>query len=323
MNILHLYDEDDHMAARYVALLVQASDGRAAMRSATSADGFRKCLVAQSADIVHVHGQPKVTLPSNCRCVLTPHGHQLQLSSLRPQPFVVIARSRMEQQALACPRCEVVPNPIITRTTTPDACARQMQAIYQRVLQSDVLPLMSNTTRQALTLLLAAAISADRRWLGHSGSGADDVLSQADFQQLYIYAHHEGVLPLLRMGLDVLGYDKAPAMEPFASYLPDGYVQPAPMPGADVTALLVDVKANGPSLLRLCELAQALRSDRLDEDRLLSTLTQQHLVAFMSATLQLLAEQTLLTEGFMPCPPADNALTSQLRMQLQHRQHIC
>ena len=252
--------------------------------------------------------------------MLTPHGQQPPAAF--PSPFVVIARSKMEQRALDCQRCEVVLNPIITRSTTPEACARQMLAIYRRVLQSDVLPLMSDATRRALQLLLAAAVSNDRRWLGDSGRRAEETLQQADFQQLYIYTHHEGVQSLLQRGLGVLGY-KAPPMEPFASYLPEGYTQPAPMTDADIPSLLADLKANGPSLLRLCELAQALRSDDLDEAMLLRRLDEQRLTPFMASVLQLLAEQTMLTEGFMPCQPADNALTAQLRQQLQQRQHIC
>ena len=93
------------------------------------------------------------------------------------------------------------------------------------------------------------------------------------------------------------------------------------MDGADIPTLLADVKANGPSLLRLCELATALRSDSLDEARLLSQLSDQ-LRPLLASTLQLLDEQNLITEGFMPCTPVDDGNTRLLRRQLTRRQHI-
>lgn len=317
ISILHLYDDNDSMAARYAAMLAQGSAPQAAAFTAGDSETFHRLFALHHPDIVHVHGLPRTSLPPGCRVVLTPHGHPMATD----RPYVVVARSAMEAQALGYERTEVVRNPLITRTTTAEDCTRQMLHIYQRVMQSHVLPLMSSSTKALLALLLAAAIARDRRWLGPQADQAAELLRQADVQQLYIYATHEGVLPLLQQGLSVLSLEAPPAA-PFHSYLPSGYQRPQPCASQSAADILADIDSHGPSLLRLCELSEALRDDQLDEAALLAQLDDRHLRQLLEALLPLLAEQTLLTEGFMPCPPTDNALSERLRQSLMARQQI-
>ena len=91
------------------------------------------------------------------------------------------------------------------------------------------------------------------------------------------------------------------------------------MPTATFTELVADIYQNGPSLLRLTELDRLLRRDTTDEAQLLQALRRQHRQSFFASILQLMSEQTLLTEGFMPCKPLDNRTTQQLRQQLRNR----
>ncbi|MBR1415931.1 MAG: hypothetical protein IJ570_08745 [Prevotella sp.] len=322
MNILHVYDEGDSMAARYVAMLTAAIGDSALMRSATTQSSFSHLTEVQRPDIVHVHGTLRFPIPSGIRLVITPHG----LPLTQTKAYVIVARSQMECDSLAeqHERIELVRNPIITRTTTPEACGRQMLSIYHRIMNSNVLAMMSDNTRLALKILLAVAAYGDRRWIKNLPSFLSTYSANPEnvnFQQLYIYTDFEGVLPLLEEGIGMMGI-KSPLREHVETYLPDGFRRPEPMGSGDVVSLVSDIKQQGPSLLRLSEIAKALHDDALDENILLTRLDEKGLRPLFSSILQLLSEQFLLSEGFMPCAPADNSVTLQLRQQLTKRQDV-
>ena len=329
MTILHVYDEADAMAGRYVEMLMQATD--AMMRQGSLFDEpldmyacsdvhrCRQLVDERRPDILHLHGgTAPFTLPPGLRLVVTPHGSM-------PGPvraYVVVARSPHEAETLGAlfPRVETVRNPLITRSVTPADCARQMGAIYRRVMDSNVLQLMDTDTRRLLTAALAVATYGDARWLPSTFHVS---AAGAHYRQLYIYAALEGVLPMVRQGLTMLGIN---APEPDAkvddSYLPEDYAQPAPMSVATVSELVADISHHGPSLLRLSELARALHSSTIDEEQLQQTLQQEGLLTLLAALLPLLSEQLLLTEGFMPCQPVEGPAAQQLRAQLASRQDI-
>ena len=371
ISILHVYDDNDSMAARYVAMLTAALGDSVQSEQASTAAQLKEMASRQPAfDIVHVHGNPaffgklsekaernaKMLRPQRTqktqnysvnslfsldisslfgkrsekanhnvqrstfnvqRFIITPNGHPLP----RVPAYAVVARSPMEHDRLAKqhPHVETVRNPIITRTTTATTCATQMMRIYQRVANSFLLPLLSPSTRQALAMLLCVAIGGDARW------ATQPLPPDADYQQLQAYARLEGALPMVRKGLRLMGVE-VPEPEETECYLPAGYKVPQRMQTNDIPTLLADIKTNGPSLLRLCEVAEALHSDDLDETRLLRQLDEQQLRPLMSSLLPLLSQQLLLTEGFMPCPPPycgeaeGGRLSRQLSQQLATRQ---
>lgn len=325
MTVLHVYSPSSSMAASYVQMLCDsAGDSIRMLQASSEADVRRMLKEGPRPDIIHQHGALKFSLPTTERLVVSPHGEQVADCAMA---YVVIARSDMERQSLSalCKRVETVLNPIITRTTTPQACMAQLMRIYRRVVDSDVLPLMSRATRRTLNLLLSAAVCGDSRWLRTDSVriAADD----ADFRQIYIYARQEGITHLIVRGLSILGIN-APAEERVESYLPEGYIVPQPMPLSgggiidEIAALLTDIQQKGPSMLRLAETAKALRNDSLDEEQLLSRIDKMELRATLESVLQLLEERLLLTEGFMPCPPVENANTKRLRNMLNTRQSI-
>ena len=317
MRILHVYDDSDITSAHYVAMLTKAIGDRAEMFNATNAKDCKAKCSELHPDILHLHAQPTFELPPDYRLVVTPHGHELGPINA----FVFIARSQMERNRLAerFSRIETVRNPLITRTITPEMCATSMMAVYQRVMDSSVPELMNSATRQSLPILLAAAIGGDRRWV--DPNSLESLLPQANFRQLYIYAEHEGVLPHVEKALRLLGIS-APSYEPVSCYMPSEFHQPKALSGSGIVTMLEDISQNGPSLLRLVEIAEALRADTLDESELLERLEEENLQPFFASVLQLLAEQCLLTEGFMPCPPVNNRETQELRTLLFNRQKI-
>ena len=317
MRVLHVIDPKDDAARQYVAMLCDAVGAAADMRLAAAGAPFP---VGNSdggfqPDIIHLHGLATVGEPST-RIVLTPHGTQADTQGA----YVVVARSPLVQQRLksACARVETVRNPLLTRTTSPKVCARQYLDIYQRVVDSDVLPLMNEATRGLLRVLLTVSVCGDRRWSeGHALPDAANV----DFRRLFIYAEKEGVLPMVEEGLRLVGLE-APAHERTSGYLPDGYRLPIAREQGDLLGLLADIEHNGPSLLRLTEVERTLRAEGLDEKELMRTVKEAGMQNLLASVLQLTSEQTLLTEGFMPCQPADNQLTQQLRKQLRERLRV-
>ncbi len=319
MTILHYFDDNDSIVARYVALLTQTIGTKVTMLCASKARDFKRLYAEQHPDIVHVHGQPQPSLPSDCRLVITPHGHTLPSM----KAYVVVARSQMELNALKgqFKRVTIVRNPLVTRTTTNEECATLLMTIYQQVMDSNVLQLMSTQVRRAMAILLSAASRDDRRWVEPVLAPGSLSLTALDFRRLYIYTQHEGVLPLLQKGLRLFSMD-APEPQPIVSYLPDTFNQPQPMTGTSIIDLLRDVKANGPSLLRLSEIDSALHDNSLDETALMSQIDDKGLRPLLAATLNLLKDQLLLTEGFMPCPPASDRDSEPLRLQLEKRQDV-
>lgn len=295
MKVCHVYNQDNPQLARYVSMLCAAMP--ADVVCVAEGDG-------STPDIVHLHGQAALKLPKGARLVVSPHGETPGDS----RAYATIARSQLEARRLHTERTEVVQNPLVTKATDFRQAASQMAAIYRRVLNSNPLERMDASTRQALATLLNAALTPQL-------STASPQLQIANYSLLYIYAEQEGVLPLLLKGLKVMGI-QAPPQTPSLNYLPTNYRQPASMEGKPIADMLRDLQQNGPTLLRLADLHRALHDDRLDEEQLMDTLDAEKLRPLMQSALQLLSEQTLLEEGFMPCPPADNALTRQLRKAL-------
>ena len=303
----------------YVNLLSQAMPADVECVFADTPSDIRHACVDFRPDIIHLHGrQTAVTegLPvPPPRIVVSPHGENVDTASA----YAVIARSPYELNHLHDSRKTMVRDPLITSTITFDEAAAVISAVYRRVMNSDPLQLMDQTTRQAMAVMLATGICGDSRW--YVGQPWKDRAAEIDFHHLYIYAEEEGVLSTLMRGIALLGLT-APEKAPTDMYLPDGYKRPAPMEGASIPQMLQDIERNGLSLLRLAELTKALHSDSLDEAALMAQTEELKLRPTLQAVLQVLSEQTLLTEGFMPCPPLDNDDAERLRWQLETRQQI-
>lgn len=310
-KVLHIYPKDQSLTARYVRLLGEAAGSAMDLRATEqSAEAWKICKDWRP-DIVHLFGQATVH-SGPFRCIVSPCGTDADTSNC----FAVIARSHIEAQHLSeqgARRIEVVLNPLITKTTDFATAARSTLAIYQKVMDSDPLPLMNDDTRRLLAVALKAAICGDRRWVGDA---AQNLPGTADFRLLYIYASLEGVLPLVEKGLRLLDIS-APQREPSESYLPEGYRKPESMAFKTLTEQLQDIRSAGPSLLRLTEIHQGLLNPRLNEDLLCQSLDEKGMLPLFASVLQLLREQTLLDEGFCPCPPEDNGVTKSLRTKLK------
>lgn len=315
MKVLHYFQKNDPLSARYVALLTTALKDVVHQEMADHLQDFNRLLRQFAPDIVHLHGA--VDCPrcnGSVRLVCTPNGAGV----VHRQAYLTFARSKAEADRLAeagQKRISVVKNPLITKTMSVDELVRKLTESYQRVMDTDVLSLMDDDTRTALRILLKAAITGDRRWVEVA------MPSSVQWRQLYIYAENEGVLPQVKRGCQVMGIEQ-PGVESVQGLLPEHFEMPVNMTGNSIFQLLEDVREHGPSLLRLVEIDQALRNERLDEDKLLEELENRKLNVLFKSVLRLLVEQTMLDEGFWPCAPSKVSEARKLREELYRRQQI-
>lgn len=306
MKILHIYPKDDNSLARYVALLIKALPEHVESRASDDPVAAKKMCKEWQPDIIHLYGSASCDVSG--RRVISPCGVPV---AKQPTFYAVIARSPLEAETLSAQgvkRVEIIRNPLVTKTTNFDETAQKTAYVYQKVMDSHPLPLLSETTRTLLYQLLKAAVCGDKRWVVGFTAPPSDV----NYRLLFHYADLEGVLPLVQKGLNILGIE-APVHQKIACYLPDGYQQPVSMSGRDIMDMLNDIQDNGLTLLRLVNVFEALHAPSFNEDQFMKRLDNESLSPLFRSILSIAQELLALEEGFMPCEPIDNGDTRKLR----------
>lgn len=322
MRVLHIYSHDNPRLAKYVNLLAQAMPADVECVFADNASDLRRSIKDFRPDIIHQHGKPIAAYAaSRARLVVSPHGETTDTS----KAYAVIVRSPYEQTCHGTERKELVRNPLITKTITFDEAATAIHAVYQRVMDSNPLELMDADTRHLLALLLKAGLLGDKGWVSDDGQWNDwQQVPSFDFRRLFIYAQLEGVSDIVQRGIDILSVPLLASQEKPSvdCYLPQGYQKPEPLHATIIPDLLSDIDRHGLTLLRLTELMVLLHDDSLDEAALMEQVEASHQRPLLQLLLQVLSEQLLLTEGFMPCMPLNNNFTDELRHQLENHLRI-
>lgn len=326
MKILHLFPADDSLIAAHVAILREREEP-----------------FTGQPDIVHVHGCWRYGIVrqalryhrEGARIVMSPHGglepwivserrltEKLSKTLLWQRrmvesAYVLISHGPMETEALLelgwNPRIETIRNAVVTNSITQEAMCQHTQEVYRKVMDSNTIELMETGTRRLLTLLLKAGITGDQRWLG-------DVevphVSETAWRQLLVYADHENVRAVVDRGLHAMGI-RAPYIETahIKSYLPTAYQLPK-VENRTVVGIISEMHHGPLTLRQLVELDRALRRDDADDEKIVDQLTEMRLIRYFRHILQLLTEQTLLDEGFLPASPIDDKQTIGLRRQL-------
>lgn len=329
MKVLHLYPSDNKLIAAHVDLLRQREEpftGR--------------------PDIVHVHGcwrygvvrQAMHLHREGARIVMTAHGglepwiveqrhHTEKLAKtllwqrrMVESAYVLIAQGPMETEALRQlgwnPRVETIRNAVVTNSITPEAMCQHTQAVYRKVMDSNTVELMDDSTRRMFTMLLKAGITGDRRWLENWEEVSSTILGEAAWRQLLVYADHENVRTVIDRGLHAIGI-RAPYIETaqIQSYLPTAYQLPR-VENHSVVGIVSEMHHGPLTLRQLVELDHALRRDDANDEQIVDQLTEKRLLTYFRRLLRLLQELTLLDEGFLPVTPIDDSGTARLRRQL-------
>ena len=340
MRILHIYPKADDMITRHVSILVEGMQGSARVQASDSFSDFKERFQQLEPEIVHGHGcwQGGMISAANfarkhgARFVLSPHG-QLEPWELKShrgtriagyvqRAYAVIAFGKMEQKYPTRlkwnPRIEVIHNAITTNSISPKEMCSQTFAVYQKVIDSNVLEQMGENSKQLLANIIKAGITGDRRWI------TQDILPEnADWRRILIYAEHQNISNYVDYGINILGLQPEWIdVSKTNAYFPEKYQRPSPIKGivgdyqGDETDYLVRIIRQiqkAPLLLHLIELHRELLRDSVDDDRLAEALEEKHLLAYAARLMQVLHEQTLLDEGYMPLTPIDDRGTRQIR----------
>lgn len=344
MKILHFYHKHDALVAQYVATLSRAMAGYADVKQCHTVGCCHKELAAMHPDIVHIHGcwhfssaiVAHMARKSGARVVLSPHGQlepwvirQRYLGEKLPKmiffqrsvvkkAYALITMGRMEEGCLQRlrwnSRRETVLNSLVTDTTTAEEMGSKVYAVYRKVLDSNLWPLMADDTLKAMRGVVKAGQTGDHRWLADDEYEACKHIDDEELRKVLLYAHQENLSSEVKRGISVLGLDRLgidAANVPF--YYPAGHQAPPPLATNDsqtdeerLLAMLVSMRKflrhHRLAMCHVVALAGALRNSHADEDKLVKMLVERHLMKFAKTIMQVLADLTGLEEGFMPVP---------------------
>ena len=356
MKILHVYPKNDEMMAQHVSQLMEGMQLSAEVQAASNPADFKNVCKTFKPDIVHCHGcwQYGIVNAGNfarkqgARIVLSPHGQlepwvleekplqeKFHKTALWQKPFVekayaIITFGKMEQQYLARlkwnPRIEIIHNAVITNTTTRETMCSQTFAVYQKVLDSNVLEQMDENTQQLMAAIIKASILGDARWTELT------MPQTVDWRRMLIYAEHQNIRNYVNYGINILGLP-APNLdtEQLPAYFPKNYKRPQ-----SIKALIGEYKGDEtdylirmirqiekqPLLLHLIEFTRELYRDNVNDDLLQESLEQKRLTKFASRLIQVLHELLRLDEGYMPIDPISDRGTQKIRESITNHLKI-
>lgn len=356
MKILHVYPKADEMVAQHVAQLMDGMQLSAEVQAVSNLTNFKNVFRSFNPDIVHCHGcwQYNIVNAGNfarkqgARIVLSPHGQlepwvieekpiqeKFHKTILWQKPFVekayaLITFGKMEQQYLAQlkwnPRIEVIHNALITNSTTREKMCSQTFAVYQKVLDSNVLEQMDDDTQQLMTTIIKAGTLGDRRW-------TELVTPETvDWRRMLIYAEHQNIRNYVDYGINILGLSALSLdTERIPAYFPEHYQRPQSIKKligeykgdeTDYLVRMIRQIEKQPLLLHLIEFTRELYRDTVNDDTLLEAIEQKGLTKFAGRLMQVLHEQTLLDEGYMPIDPIDDRGTQKIRNHITNHLKI-
>ena len=356
MKILHVYPKADEMVAQHVNQLMEGMQHSVEVQAVTHLADFKNICKSFEPDIVHCHGcwQYGIVNAGNyarkqgARIVLSPHGQlepwvleekplqeKFHKTALWQKPFVekaytLIAFGKMEQQYLEKlkwnPRIEVIHNAVITNSTTREKMCSQTFTVYQKVLDSNVLEQMDDDMLQLMATIIKAGTLGDMRWTKLN------VPEAIDWRRMLIYAEHQNIRNYIDYGINILGLSALSLdTEKLPAYFPEGYQRPQ-----SIGKLIGEYKGNEtdylvrmirqiekqPLLLHLIEFTRELYRDTVDDDALQEAINEKGLMKFAGRLMQVLHEQTLLDEGYMPMDPIDDRGTQKIRESITNHLKI-
>ena len=352
MKVLHVYPKSDSLIERHVTLLAEGMRQSAEVKVAENAVAFRKLFREMEPDIVHCHGcwqffiarASSYAIRHGARVVATLHG-QLEPWVVKRQSvqenvsktflwqrraieraYAIIVHGKLElsnfKQLGWNKRMEEIHNAVITNAIAPSEMCAQTYAVYQKVMDSNTLEQMDDDSLHALAQIIKVGIMGDRRWVKDLNINE----SQIDWRRLLLYAEHENISNYVDYGISILGLS-TPTLDVsrIASYFPDNYKRPVPLKEivgdyqGDETDYLVRMIRQinkHPLLLHLVELTRELYRDNVNDDLLTEKLEEKKLQTYTARLMQVLSEQALLDEGYMPVNPIDDRQTEHIRKAL-------
>ena len=341
IKILHFFPKDDKMIAQHVDILCNAMGSYAESYASCEPKDFIPKLHDKHPNIVHLHGcwrmanwiAARKATGNGARIVISPHGglepwivKQQYWSRKLPQLVLyqrhivkhaaaVIVMGRMEKGCLErlnlTQRIETILNSLITSALTDEQMAAATHAVYRKVLDSNVWPLMEEDTKVAARALIKAGITGDSRWIDNDGAVAVHGLTPDEQRKIALYAYQEGISSTVNQGFAATNTalpDIDPATVPqYMSRTETGIsIVPQDVDGINekvVAALKTARKLDWTGKLttkNIVELDTLMRSGEIDEANLAETLREKHLLSFANRMMAVMNRTTGFDEGLMP-----------------------
>jgi len=231
-------------------------------------------------------------------------------------------------------RTVIIRNCLITNTINAQEMAQQTWQVYRKVMDSNPLELMIDSTQDTLRQLLKVGITGDERWLGESFVTITD---HNQWRMLYCYVHQEHIAETVRRGLRILRVETPDFdIQQMPCFMPDSYETPKTIEEAIGMQFATEndrLMATFKHLRRLAmhhrltvshlvELDKELRNHDCAEDQLCDALKERHLYSFARRIMQLSSDLTGLDEGLMPMPPLDDRLSRHMRKHVDNHLKI-
>lgn len=346
IKVLHFFPKDDKMIAQHVDILCNAMGSYADSYASFEPKDFIHKLRDKHPDIVHLHGCWRMTnwfaarkaTGHGARIVLSPHGglepwviKQQYWSKKLPQLLLfqrrivkhaaaVIVMGRMEKDCLErqnlTQRMETVLNSLVTCALTDEQMAAATHAVYRKVLDSNVWPLMEEETKVATRALIKAGITGDARWLDNDEAAAVHGLTPDEKRKIALYAYQEGVLDIVNRGFTMTDCplsDTNPTTVPYYPHSSGTTTSLVAQDKGDINDKTVAALRSARKLYRtrkltikhIVELDQLLRSGEIAEDNLAETLREKRLLQFAGSMMAAMNSLTGLAEGLMPVAMRD------------------
>lgn len=363
MRVLHFYSAEDQMILQHVTMLQEGMGLEAENHLVDNAEDARTLLQGSHYDILHLHGCWRnasrgivnLALRKGCRLIVTPHGQLepwvqeegywkeklpkrvLYQQAIIRHAYAVIIQGSMEQECMERlawnKRLVTIRNCVITSSITKTDMARQTFKLYQKVMDTNTLELLSPEMRQHLKTIIMAGITGDTRWLPKEAVGTLPSAHSIPWRELLLYAHHEQITETISRGLRILDIEFPDVdVEHIDHFWPDGYQETSligPTIGNQFASendrLLASFRvirkliSNGLfGIKHLIELDKELRQHYCEEEELCEALKERQLWKLARRTMQLMSDKTGLTEGFMPVEPLDDYKTRSLRKQIDN-----
>lgn len=357
MKVLHFYPDTDSMITQYVNMLCSVMEESVESAIANNLNALRKLINNQRPDILHLHGcwnisaafAMRMARKKGIRTVLTPHGQLeqwiikqkywkeklpkiiLYQRGIVRRAYSVIAMGRMEENGLKRlkwnSRIETVRNPLITDTVSKSETARLILGIYQKILDTDVLSIMSIATQNAIEPLIKAGLTGNHLWLNDHEYEALKNPEDIDWRKMYIYAGQENIIRIIRHGMEVMGLSipELPVSD-IACYYPDKFSPSTPL--SDDKMTVTDDNSHIVSMIKtarkhtslktltishIVELSSELRRCNIEDDKAAEMLDKQGLGKFTGRLMHVMADMTGLDEGFMPVPAINDNKSNKIK----------
>lgn len=304
----------------------------------------------------HLHAAAtRMARKNGIRTVVTPHGQMepwiikqrywkeklpklilFQRKAVK-QAYAIIVFGRMEEECFRQmnlnPRIETVRNCLITQMQTPENMAAQTLHIYRKIADSNVTELFSRETSLCVKAIIHAGITGNRLWLENDELAAVSRVTPAQWRQIMIYAFHEDIIQTIQHGIDTLQlFPPEIHPEDIECYLPhpmpeispaDGGTRTEGTPTETAARMIMNCKRltrkRKLAIKNIIDLAEALQTWHIEEDKLKDMLEEQKAVKFAASMMNALNNLTGLKEGHMPVTPADNRMAKAIIATVNRR----